>query len=80
MSTLLVFENAEKLRSHGAEIEVELKTHRDFEAKGSYTFERTVNDQTRLELSNSPKHLAKLNFSLPIAPGRVFAGVRFQLR
>ena len=75
---LLVFENSEKLRSHGAEFEVEVKTHQGIDAKGSYTFARTENAQTRLSLTNSPRHLAKVNISFPIAPRRVFAGFDLQ--
>src|SRR6185503_7964792 len=75
---LQVFENSEKLRSHGAEFEVEVKTNQGIEAKGSYTFARTENAETRLSLTNSPNHLAKLNVSLPVAPRRVFAGFDLQ--
>ena len=74
---LLVFENVEKLRSHGAEFEVEGKA-RGIEAKASYTFARTENELTRTPLSNAPDHLAKLNFSFPIVPRRVFTGFDLQ--
>ena len=75
---LHVFENSEKLRSHGAEFEAEAKTHQGIDAKGSYAFARTENAHTRASLTNSPNHLAKLNISFPIAPGRVFAGIDLQ--
>jgi iron complex outermembrane receptor protein len=74
---LLVFENVEKLRSHGAEFEVEGKA-RGIEAKASYTFARTENALTGMRLTNSPDHLAKLNFSLPVVPRRVFTGFDLQ--
>ena len=75
---LPVFENSEKLRSHGAEFEAEVKTRQGIDAKGSYTFARTENAQTGLSLTNSPRHQAKLNISFPIAPRRVFAGFDLQ--
>jgi iron complex outermembrane receptor protein len=57
---------------------VEAKSQNEFQARLSYTFQQTRNDLTGAALSNSPKHLAKLNVIAPLKRGRLFAGLEAQ--
>ncbi len=69
-----MFRNLGRVSARGLEAQVEA-THNEYQARISYTFQQTRDQITGAALSNSPKHLAKLNFIAPVKPGRLFAGV-----
>jgi iron complex outermembrane receptor protein len=62
----LYFDNVSRVTAHGAEIELERKYDNGTMIRGSYAWQKTRNPDTREELTASPRHLAKLNFALPI--------------
>jgi len=41
-------------------------------------FNEAKNEQTDRDLSNSPKHLAKLNVTIPLLNERIFVGTELQ--
>jgi iron complex outermembrane receptor protein len=73
----LVFENVDQAKSKGVEFELESKYDSGLLARVSYALQRTEDDSGR-ELTSSPRHLAKLNFSLPLYEDKVFAGLELQ--
>ena len=75
---LLVFRNIEKTKAQGLELELEGKWANGLEGKISYTFQETKNQDTGEILTNSPNHLAKLNFSIPLVKEKVFISPEFQ--
>lgn len=75
---LLVFRNAETIETNGIEIEMDGRWLNAVEGRASYAYQRTENEQTGAPLSNSPKHLAKLNVILPLKRETLFAGVETQ--
>ena len=68
----LVFENVARVRAKGVELEVERKWSAGFEARASYSLQTALEDRTNILLSNSPKHLAKVNGIVPVFRNRLF--------
>jgi iron complex outermembrane receptor protein len=62
----LYFDNLSRVSARGAEIELERKYDNGMTIRGSYAWQKTRNPDTGEELTASPRHLAKLNFALPI--------------
>jgi outer membrane receptor for ferrienterochelin and colicins len=50
------------------------------ELRVSYAYQKTEDQSTSSELSNSPNHLGKLNLILPFYQDKVFGGVELQYR
>jgi iron complex outermembrane receptor protein len=75
---LLVFNNVEEVESKGLELEFERKWKNGFEGRISYTFQETKNLDTGKLLSNSPKHLGKMNAIYPLIKKKLFAGFELQ--
>jgi outer membrane receptor for ferrienterochelin and colicin len=75
---LLVFRNVNQVKSLGAEIEVARTWARGPEVRFSYTLQRSEDSADDSELTNSPRHLAKLNVTSPLVRDRLFAGVEVQ--
>lgn len=73
----LYFENVSRVSASGIELEAEGKYESGVHARASYAFQRT-RDEAGIELSSSPRHLAKLNLILPLHADRLFAGLEFQ--
>lgn len=73
----MLFENIEKVRSRGIEAELENKWSGGLEARASYSYQRSLDVATGARLSNSPKHLTKINLLSPV-PGGLAAGVEGQ--
>lgn len=66
---LNVFRNAAgRIRSQGAEFELEQAWSADRRLRASYAQQKTRDEITGNELENSPRHLFKLNYSQPL-PG-----------
>jgi outer membrane receptor for ferrienterochelin and colicins len=76
--SLLIFKNIDSVDSNGFEMELECKWAGVLQAKGSYSYQDTENDLTHQVLTNSPKHLAKINFIVPVLQEKLFAGVEEQ--
>jgi outer membrane receptor for ferrienterochelin and colicins len=77
-NNLLVFKNIGEVESKGASAELEAKWANGIRGHISYTYADTEDVQTGERLSNSPKHLGKLNLILPVYEDKLFAGVEFQ--
>ena len=70
------FENVGRVKARG--VELELKYARGLNARVSYAFQRTEDEQSGSELSNSPRHLAKASVIAPLYQDKLFAGVELQ--
>lgn len=75
---LLIYKNVAEVDARGIELELEGKWANGLEGRVSYTLQATENQQTGKTLSNSPKHLAKLNLTFPVLREKVFLGVEEQ--
>jgi outer membrane receptor for ferrienterochelin and colicins len=75
---LLVYRNADQIEARGLEFEIEGKWPNLVEGKISYTFQDTKNKDTGTSLTNSPKHLAKLNLNFPLIKEKLFFGLEEQ--
>jgi len=71
------FLNKERVASKGVEFEIEGKGA-GFEGDLSYTIQDTKDQETGEGLTNSPRHLGKLNVIAPLLKGKIFAGFQFQ--
>ena len=63
--------------TRGAELQLEGFWANGIRARASYTFQETDNRSANDPLSDSPKHLAKVNLSVPVWKEKVFAGLEF---
>jgi iron complex outermembrane receptor protein len=75
---LLIYNNIEEIQARGVELGLEGKWGKFLEGRISYSFQETENRLTRNSLTNSPNHLAKLNLTAPLIPGKVFVGLEEQ--
>ncbi|MEW6068631.1 MAG: TonB-dependent receptor [Nitrospirota bacterium] len=75
---LLVFENIDEVEAKGLEFELENKWDSGLQCRISYTFQETEDKTTGEILSNSPKHLAKLNIIVPLLKEKIFGGIEEQ--
>lgn len=71
---LIQYVNLGAVNGNGLDFEVEGKWPSGFEGRVAYTLQQSESKQTGDILSNSPKHLAKMNLIAPLAQRRVFAG------
>src|SRR5205823_2213573 len=74
----IVFRNLGNVSAKGLETEIEAKFDSGLLARASYTLQRAEDDKTHVDLSNSPRHLAKLNLSLPLFRDKIFASLDLQ--
>jgi iron complex outermembrane receptor protein len=74
----LIFENVENIHAKGIELEINKKWESELEGRVSYSFQNTQNEQTGERLTNSPKHVAKLNMIFPFIKEKLFLGVEEQ--
>jgi len=72
------FQNAESADAKGAELELEGKWSNGLQGRLSYTIQDAKNIQSGKALTNSPRHLAKLNLIAPLIREKVFAGIEEQ--
>jgi iron complex outermembrane receptor protein len=73
-----VFQNLGRVRATGLELELEGKYARGLTFRTSYALQRTEDDTTGSELSNSPRHLFKGNLIVPLYEDKIFAGLELQ--
>lgn len=69
----LQFSNLESVHGKGIEAAIEGRLANGLESKVSYTLQNSSGERMRDTLTNSPRHLAKLNLSIPLARRKVFA-------
>jgi len=70
--------NRGDIHASGIETEVEGRTRSGWIGRGSYSYSYAYDTETGLELSNSPRHLAKVNVSAPLMGGKLFLGAELQ--
>jgi outer membrane receptor for ferrienterochelin and colicins len=75
---LSVYRNLNKVEAKGAEVELEGKWAGGLTGRASYTFQETTDRGTDQPLANSPRHLAKLNLTIPLLGEKIFAGIEEQ--
>ena len=76
--TISGFQNVGRVNAEGIELELEGHYPRGLTARISYALQRAEDDSTGLELSNSPRHLAKGSLIAPLYKDKIFAGVDLQ--
>lgn len=72
---LEVFNNVSKIRATGMEFELEGKLASRLDGRASYAVQQNKDVDTGQTLTNSPRHLAKLNLNTPVIERKVFAGL-----
>lgn len=75
---LLIFINAGQVDARGVELEAERLWDGGARLRASYAWQISREEATGAELVNSPRHLAKLNGSLPLWGDRLHTGLEFQ--
>lgn len=65
--------------AHGVEVALDGSWARGMRGRASYTYQATRDRLTKQTLPDSPRHLAKLNLSVPVWQEKVFFGVEGQL-
>jgi iron complex outermembrane receptor protein len=73
-----VFNNVETVKARGMELELEGKWPGGVEGRTSYVIQHTENGMTGEVLTNSPRHMAKLNLIAPLVREKLFSGVEVQ--
>ena len=74
----LVFQNLSQVTAKGVEFEIEGKWDTGLHGRVSYTFQETNNEETDDEMINSPKHMLKLNVSIPLVRERFYLSLEEQ--
>ena len=75
---ILFFANLDEARARGLELGLEHQDRDALTARVSYSFQQVVDSRTDQRLGNSPQHLAKANFIVPLRKETIFAGLEFQ--
>ena len=73
-----VFHNVERTRAEGIELEMEGDFHRYLEGRVSYALQRSVDVSTGDAITNSPRHLAKINLAVPFLAEKLVAALEMQ--
>ncbi len=74
----IFYNNVDDVDARGAELELAGNGANGVEGRISYSFQEVKEFQTDQVLTNSPRHLAKINLILPILKNRFFAGFEEQ--
>lgn len=75
---LLVFQNIDAATALGMELGLEARYQNGFTTRLSYALQQAEDASTNLELSNSPRHLAKFNLTAPLWADKLWAGFDLQ--
>ena len=75
---LEVFRNVDRVKAEGVELEVEGSFARFLEGRLSYALQKSEDLTTGSILTNSPRHLAKANLSVPFKHDRLLASLEAQ--
>jgi iron complex outermembrane receptor protein len=73
-----VFDNVERARAEGVELEIEGAFNRFLEGRVSYALQRSQDASTGATLTNSPRHLAKVNLTVPFLAEKLVAALEMQ--
>lgn len=73
-----LYANAGSISTHGVESELEAAWDSGWRARASYSFTDAEDDATGLRLSNSPRHLGKLNVIAPLWTDKLSLGLEAQ--
>ena len=74
----IIFSNVDQIKARGVELELAGQWVSGLEGRLSYTYQETEDDVTGEVLTNSPKHLVKVNVIVPVIKGRLFLGMEEQ--
>lgn len=75
---VLVYRNLDKVEARGIELEAEQARGNGLRWRASYALQRTEDAITGMVLTNSPRHLAKLNFMTPLPATTWRGGLEWQ--
>ncbi|MBI1951558.1 MAG: TonB-dependent receptor [Acidobacteria bacterium] len=73
-----VFNNVARARAEGVELEIEGAFGRFLEGRVSYALQRSEDASTGGTLTNSPRHLAKVNLTAPFLAEKLVAALEIQ--
>ncbi len=74
----IYYANVDGARARGLEVEVGKQFDSGASVRTSYSLQKAVDEVTREDLSNSPRHMAKLSLSQPVLGGRISVGLALQ--
>ena len=74
----LIFENAEAIESKGVELGIRVNRGHGPTGELTYSLQKTKDPLTGIELTSSPRHMAKLNLRAPLNVSNLTAGVDAQ--
>jgi outer membrane receptor for ferrienterochelin and colicins len=74
----LSYQNVNEVSALGTELSLDSTYASGLRARISYALQRTEDNESGDELSNSPRHLAKLNLAVPLYADKVYAGLELQ--
>jgi len=72
------YENLSGAEAKGVELSLDGFWASGVHGRVSYTFQQTENTATDQVLTDSPKHLGKVNLTAPLLKDKIFAGLEFQ--
>src|SRR5882762_7818506 len=72
------YTNLNNAEAKGVELSLDGFWPSGVRGRASYTFQQTKDRLTGKVLTDSPRHLGKLNLSVPLLKDKVFAGLEFQ--
>ncbi len=72
------FENLSGATAKGVELALDGLWSGGVRSRLSYAFQETEDTETDKVLTDSPRHLVKLNLNVPLLKDKIFAGVEFQ--
>lgn len=75
---LLMFQNTGQTKAKGVEFEAERAWADDTRLRASYAWQLSRDQGSGVELLNSPRHLAKLNYSVPLFDNKLRSGAELQ--
>jgi iron complex outermembrane receptor protein len=75
---LIHFQNLDGIHTKGLELQLAEKRPSGWEGRLSYTVQESHSSMDNENLSNSPRHLAKINIIAPVWQKKLFAGVEGQ--
>lgn len=75
---LIFYNNIDRVKATGLELELETKLPVGLEGRISYAVQQARSRLTNDVLSNSPKHLGKLNLTTPLIKNKLFVGFEGQ--
>ncbi len=72
------YRNTGDATASGVEVELDGRFATRLEGRISYAYQEAEDSNTGAWLSNSPRHLAKLNLNVPLVPDKLYAGFELQ--